>query len=292
VSRDPRGSPRRVALVLVAAIVAVSMAGTLVRLSPTTHPLVLAFWRVLFAGVALSPALRRLPGRDLLLTGLGSLFLALHFWTWFSSLHLTTVMRSTLLCCLAPVWCAGLEWAFLGVRPTLRFGAGVLVALAGVGVMVGAAKTGVVASVAGDGWAILAGMLGAAYFTLGRDVRARVNISTYGAWSCLLGAAWLLLLATLTGTPLQPLEPRAWAVAVGLAVGPQLIGHLGFNYAVGHLSAAVVATVILLEPVAATAVAAALLDEKPGLTDILGGVVTLFGVGLAVLPARRKPSRP
>lgn len=276
---------RRVALVLAAAVLAVSMAGTLVRLAPGAPALSLAFWRTLFAGLILAPTARRLVGRDLALTALGSLFLALHFWSWFVSLHLTTVMRSTLLVCLTPVWCAALEWAFMGVRPTLRFGLGVAVALGGVGGMVSGASSGAAASLAGDGWAILGGLLGAAYFTLGRSVRARVDIRNYGAWSCLLCAAWLLALALGTSTPLLSLDRTGWAVALGLALGPQMIGHLGFNYAVGRLAAAVVATVILLEPVAATGVAAVLLGEAPSRRDLLGGLVTLAGVGLAVLPA-------
>jgi drug/metabolite transporter (DMT)-like permease len=273
-----------VAVVLGVAVLAVSMAGTLVRLAPGALPLTLAFWRVLVAGGVLAPALRRLTRQDLLQTTAGSLFLALHFWTWFLSLHLTTVMRSTLLVCLTPAWCAVLEWAFLGVRPTARFGAGVAVALAGVTWMVGGAGSDAVASPAGDGLAVLGGFLGAAYFTLGRSVRRRVDISNYGAWSCLLCAGWLSLLALGNGTPLLQLEPRAWAVAVGLAAGPQLMGHLGFNYAVGRLSAAVVATVILLEPVAATGVAALALGERPGPHELAGGAVILLGVALAVLP--------
>lgn len=275
---------RTVALVLAAAVLAVSMAGTLVRLVPDAPVLSLAFWRTLFAGVLLAPAMRRLAPRDLGLTALGSLFLALHFWSWFVSLHLTTVMRSTLLVCLTPVWCAALEWAFMRVSPSLRFVVGVTIALAGVGGMVAGGPGDGAGSLAGDGWAVLGGLMGAAYFTLGRSVRARVDIQSYGAWSCLLCAAWLFVLALGTGTPLATLDRNGWAVAVGLALGPQMIGHLGFNYAVGRLSAAVVATVILLEPVAATGVAAVFLGEAPSARDLLGGLVTLVGVAVAVLP--------
>ncbi len=278
-------SARRVAAVLAAAVLGVSIAGTLVRLAPGAPPLALAFWRSLIAACVLAPAIRRLSHRDLLLTALGSLFLALHFWAWFISLHLTTVMRSTLLVCLTPVWCAALEWAFFGARPTLRFAVGVGVALLGVGSMVSGDRAGATASLAGDGWAVLGGFLGAAYFTLGRSVRSRVEIRAYGAWSCLLCALWLLALAALSGTPLLALDGRTWLVALGLALGPQLVGHLGFNYAVGRLSAAVVAAVILLEPVAATGVAMFALGEQPGRSELIGGLVTLAGVALAVLPA-------
>ena len=63
-------SARRVAAVLAAAVLGVSIAGTLVRLAPGAPPLALAFWRSLIAACVLAPAIRRLSHRDLLLTAL------------------------------------------------------------------------------------------------------------------------------------------------------------------------------------------------------------------------------
>ena len=285
-------SAQRVAVVLAVGIAAVSTAGTLVRLAPEVHPLALAFWRVLLVAVILAPGFRPVSRRDALLTALGGLFLALHFWSWFLSLRMTTVMRSTLLVCLTPVWAAIFEWAAMGRAPKPRFWLGIAVALAGVGTMV-AASAGTPGSapaahpgvLAGDGLAVLGGVLGAAYFTVGRSVRARVRITAYGPLSCAATAAWLALLATATGAPLTGFPTANWLPIAALALGPQLLGHVGFNYAVGRLPAAIVAAVILLEPVGATGVAAVALHEMPHRSDILGGLLTLAGVAVAALPA-------
>ena len=105
----------RVSFVLMASIAAISTAAILVRLVPEMHPIGIAFWRTAIAAAFLSPALvfnkeRRLKHTHLLWTIGAGLCLALHFWAWFASLQLTTVMRSTVLVCLTPVW-AGL-WAW------------------------------------------------------------------------------------------------------------------------------------------------------------------------------------
>lgn len=272
---------------LAVGILAVSTAGTLVRLLPGEHPLVIAFWRVLLVAILLSPGARRVSLRDAALTAAGGLFLALHFWTWFASLQATTVMRSTLLVCLTPVWAGFFEWGVLKSPPSRKFWLGIGVALAGVVAMVSTGGDSGRASITGDVLAVAGGMLGAAYFTIGRVVRAGVSIATYGPLSCGATALWLAVLAAASGADLGGIADAEWGPILALALGPQLLGHVGFNYAVGRLPAATVAGVILLEPVGATAVAAVVLGERPGLIELFGGLVTLAGVGIAVVPWRR-----
>lgn len=278
--------PGRVALVLAVAIAAVSTAGTLVRLAPDVPPLTLAFWRVTLVAILLAPGARRVSRRDLMLTALGGLFLALHFWSWFLSLGMTSVMRSTLLVCLTPVWCAVFEAIFFGTRPSPRFWVGIAVALAGVGWMVAGGGGPGGGSLRGDVLAVIGGVLGAAYFTVGRGVRARVPITSYGPISCAVTAGWLALMALFSHSPLTGFAQGSWTIIACLALGPQLLGHVGFNYAVGRMSAAIVAALILLEPVGASIVAAVVLRELPHASDIAGGLVTLLGVAVAVVPAR------
>jgi len=267
----------RVALVLAVAIAAVSVAGTLVRLAPGASPVALAFWRVLLAAAVTLPFARRMSRHDVMLTVLGGLFLALHFWAWFASLGLTSVMRSTLLVCLTPIWAGVMEGVILRQAPGPRFWGGIAVAVSGVALMTGGLGEG---GWTGDALALLGGVLGAAYFTTGRLVRARVTIWTYAPYSCLATAFWLGILSLGRGSSLA-LDGPGWWVALGLAAGPQLLGHAGFNYAVGRLPAAIVASVILLEPVGAAIVAALVLGEVPGPREIAGAAVTIAGVAVA-----------
>lgn len=297
-STGERGHP---APVLALAIVAVSAAGVLVRLAPDVSPVAAAFWRTGLVGLLLAPSLLvqapllRLSRRDGALILVAGGLLALHFWAWFASLHHTTVMRSTVLVCLSPIWTGLLESAVLRTPPAPRFWPGMAIALAGV-VLMGmdpsttsssAAEAAAVAmplTLWGDGLAVLGGMLSAAYLIVGRAVRPRISIGPYGALVCLGCAAWLLPLAALSGSPLRGFSGDSWLALLALALGPQLLGHIGLNYAVRYVAAATVAALLLLEPVGATLLSAALLQEYPSIPEIIGGAVLLLGVAVVTLP--------
>lgn len=284
----PIAPPAPVALVLVVALLAVSTAGTLVRLAPPgVHPLTLAFGRVLLAAFLLLPFGVRgfaIPSRrDSALTLLAGTFLALHFWAWFSSLLLTSVMRSTVLVCTTPVWVGLLEALVLKKAPPVRYWPGITLALVGI-VGLALRQAPGTGSVTGDALALLGSWLGAGYFVLGSVIRPRVGIGVYGPAVCLASALVLATLAIAVGAPLLPVGPGALGavgVVAGLAVGPQVFGHIGFNWAVKYVPARVIAAVILLEPVGASAVAAVFLHELPTAGDGAWALVLLAGVAIA-----------
>lgn len=281
-------------LVLVAALAAVSTAAPLVRLAPDASPVAAGFWRVAVVAALLSPSLRGgLPKlRYVLPTVLAGSLLALHFWTWFEAIHRTTLLRATLLVCLNPIWTSLGERLLLGRKPGGRYWAGLAVALAGVAVMSVplASATTQAASLSGDLLAVLGGLLGSAYMLLGRVVRQRVDIGPYGALVCGSAAAWLGLVASLTDTELLGFGQQTWLALGAMALGPQLLGHIGVNYSLRWISAAVVAALLLLEPVGAAAIGAAVLGEVPSAVEAGGGAVVLLGLGIAVL--RPRPAAP
>ena len=283
----------RVALVLSLSIAAISTAAILVRLVPDMHALGIALWRTAIAGVLLSPTLLRRgsvrpEGRHLAWTIAAGLCLALHFWSWFASLQLTTVMRSTVLVCLTPLWAGILSWAVFKAPPSRRFWGGIAVALVGVTVMAlgGDALAGR-ASWTGDLLALLGGILSGTYLTIGRAVRPHVDWGPYGAILCLNCALWLLIFAVLSGASLAIVGPNAIWVLLAMALGPQLLGHIGFAWAVRYVPATIVGAVILLEPVGATALGTVVLDEWPSARETLGAMVIVIGVFIATIPSRK-----
>jgi drug/metabolite transporter (DMT)-like permease len=278
----------RVFAVLFAALAAVSASGTLVRLAPAAHPLAVGFWRTAIVAALLSPTVRRVTRRDLGFIVLAGACLAGHFWAWFVSLHATSVMRATVLVCCTPLWTGLLETVLLRAAPPRRYWVGIGISLLGVAGMAGSGAGG---SAPGDLLAAFGGVLSAAYLVTGRSVRQRVGIGPYGALVCAAAAAWTLPVALASGAPLTGFDPPTWGVLVALALGPQLVGHLGFNYAVGYVPAVVVAAVILLEPVGATAIAAGVLGERPNTRELVAAGVVLVGVAVAVLPGWRRRRR-
>ena len=291
--------------VMALAVTAISAAAVLVRLAPEVHPIGAGFWRTLLVGLLLLPVaiLRRAPGspwlsafrgvsgRDLLVIFGAAALLVGHFWTWFASLHLTSVLRSTVLVCLNPIWAGIFEWLLLRRNPGGRFWLGIAVAVGGVVLMstggaVATTDEAVAAGLRGDALALVGGLLGALYLLAGRVVRPRVGIDVYGTVICLATAAVLLPAAWATGAELTGFSWRTWAVLAALGLGPQLVGHMGLNYAVRYLPAATVAAVTLLEPAGAAALGAVTLGEIPSALEMLGGLVAVLGVGLATVKGR------
>ncbi len=285
--------------VLAVAISAISAAAVLVRLVPELPAPAVAMWRCTLVAVVLAPTLRRMERRDLALSVAAGLALALHFWTWFESLRHTSVLRSTVLVCLSPVWTALLEMVWLRHRPTGRYWLGVVVALLGVGVMAGGGASGTgPANLRGDLLATAGGVLAGIYMVTGRAARQRVGIGAYGALVSGSAALWLLpvvlLLPTSTGASAAwGYSDRQWLVLAALAAGPQLLGHVGLNYAVRYLPAAVVSLVVLLEPGGAALLAGLVLDEWAGPAEWVGAAVILAGIAVATarLPKRARPAR-
>jgi len=287
-AKTPPAQRRRVAAVIVVAVLGISSSAVLVRLMDATA-LTIAFWRMVGAALLVSAfagRARRLvrPAHvpSLVLAGVA---LALHFWTWFASVQLTTVLRSTLLVSLVPVWTALLE----GLRgqgwPARRQQLGFVVALGGllaIEGLGGPARAGPHALL-GDGLAAFAGLLWAVYLSVGRRIRQELPVTVYFSAVCAVGAVGLGAVAALTGEggSLLAVEPATAALIALAILGPQLLGHQGFAYAIRWVDATTISLLMLLEPVGATALALGVLGERPALAAVLGGVLVLLGVGYA-----------
>lgn len=282
-SEQPASIRHRVLVVMALSVLGISASGVLVRLMEGIGPWTLAGWRTLGTALLLSPAIvahrSRMSRADVRATVLAGVFLGLHFGFWFWSLSLTTVMRSTVLVALVPVWTGLIEWGLGWGRPSGRFWIGVGLAAAGVAWMQGQSWAG--GNWQGDALALLGGVLWAGYFLIGRSVRQRVPVTAYMGVVCAAAAAMLLPAAAVLDPPLVGFSTQTW-VLVGLAVlGPQLLGHQGANYAVKYLPASTVSTAMLLEPLGATALAWVVLGEAVPARAFLGAAVVMAGVLVA-----------
>jgi drug/metabolite transporter (DMT)-like permease len=302
---DPRATPApppaRPVVVLALALLGISMAGPLVRLSHA-HALAIAAWRLglslVLIGVALAITgqwrqLRQLTRRELgIALGAGTL-LAFHFWSWNASVQLTTVAASVVLVNTQPVIVALLSVAWLHEPPTKRQWLGIGLAMLGA---MGVALPDLITQGAGGGsrallgdlLAVLGAITAAVYFTSGRRLRATLDLWPYVG--LVYGACFvvLLVLCAIVGVPLAPQPPRELGIFLLLALGPMLLGHTGMNWALRYLPAYLVNLTILGEAVGATLIAALLpgIREIPSLATVLGGAVVLAGVLIAA-PRRR-----
>ncbi len=282
-------------LVLAAAVVAFSWAGPLVRFTDAAA-LAVSAWRLLFsvafvaAMLAFRPDSRRaLAGlglRDLGLALAAGACLALHFWSWIASIDYTTVASSVVLVSTQPLWVAVISAAFLREIPRRGEWVGLGVAVLGAAWIGWGDMALGPQALLGDALALGAAFLAAAYYSIGRALRPKLDLWSYVA--LVYGMAALMLLGLVLATPGVPLVRGYgavdWAVFVALAAGPMMIGHTGVNYALRYLRAYMANLAVLGEPVGATLIAWLLpaIGERPGPSLLGGGFLILVGVALTL----------
>ncbi len=241
--------------------------------------------------------LHALCRRDLLLALASGAFLAVHFAAWISSLAYTSVASSVALVGTNPLW-VGLAAALL-LRERLPATAwwGILATIGGTALI--AYSDGVGGgpnATLGNGLALLGAIAGSGYFLIGRGLRQRMATLPYIFLVYTTAAVVLLVLAAAgslrTGRGANPFAgypPLAYLLLLGLALGPQLLGHTSFNWALRFLPATVVAVVILGEPIGSAALALLFFGEWFRPLQLLGFVVLLAGI---VVTARAEPAPP
>lgn len=289
---------RRAAPALALGLFGVSWAATLVRLAEAPAVSV-AFWRLVFSVLLLVPLLaasgqwrelRSLGRRDWVWLGLAGVFLAAHLVVWFLSLEYTSVASSTVLVTSHPLFVGLLSALWIREPPTGREWAGIAVAVAG-GVVVGWGDFSAgAAPLVGDLMALAGAVLTALYFVVGRRLRARLGVWSYVVPVYMVAAAVAGAAALAGGAPLSGYEPSTWGFLAALAVGPMLMGHTSFNWALEHVRAYVVSVVVLLEPLGATVLAVLVLGrgEVPSWNTVAGGLTVLAGVWLSLRGRRTR----
>lgn len=303
---DRRG--RSPLAMLLAAVAGISVAAPLIRLS-SAHPLAIAVWRLALSLVLVGFALvltgswrqlRRIPRRDLGIAAAAGAMLALHFWSWNTSVGLTSVAASVVLVNLQPVFVVAGSALWLRERPGRRQAWGIGVAMFGAMVVGLGGASGPLAgesrTMLGNALALVGAVTAAAYYLAGRGLRRTLDLWPYVAvvyGACLVV---LLLTALVLRAPLLPQPSRDWAIFAGLALGPMLLGHTGMNWALRYLPAYVVNLTVLGEPVGATLLAWLLpgIREAPTPATLAGGALVLLGAVAATwrLTPRRERDTP
>ena len=285
--------------VLAGGVLIVSTASILIRWAQAegVPSLAIAAWRLTLASLVLLPLVwikagaevRALPRGRLLLAAASGVFLALHFASWIASLQYTSVASSVALVTTNPIWIALFSVLVLRERmPGLRIAA-VALALAGSGVILWAdlwADGGVVSATApqpalGNTLALIGSLTVCGYLLIGQKLRAGMSLLAYIGMVYGCAAVCLMAAALVTGTALWGYSVAAWACLAGMALGPQLLGHSAFNYALRHVTPTTIALTVLGEPVGSAVLAWLLFGEAITMAKLVGMALLLGGIFLA-----------
>jgi drug/metabolite transporter (DMT)-like permease len=226
--------------------------------------------------------IRALSARDLGLAIASGILLAFHFGFWTSSLDSTSVMSSVVFVSTNPLFVAAASALLFHERLRPAALAGIGVAVAG-GVVIGIADAGLGGggTTRGDIMALLGAVAASGYLLVGRQLRARMSLMLYVGIVYVTAAVALLCAVVLSGAPLAGFPGEGYLWVLLLALGPQLLGHTSFNYALKYVSATFVTVALLGEPIGATLLAIPLLSQVPTIPRIIGGLCILAGIFLA-----------
>jgi drug/metabolite transporter (DMT)-like permease len=293
-------------VVLAVALVGISVAAPMIRMSHDA-PITIAVWRMGFSLLVVIPFLASTRGwrqwsqlsrNDFLIAVAAGVFLALHFWSWNTSIFYTSVAASVVLVNTQPIIVALLSAVWLKEVPTGWQWAGITLAVAGACIVgwgdfsrAADPATAGTHALLGDGLALFGGIAAASYYVAGRRLRATLDLWSYVALVYSVCFLTLLTVALITATPLLPQPPRELAIFAGLALGHMLLGHTGLNWALKYLPAYLVVLTVLGEPIGATFLAAILpaIHETPSESTFLGGVVLLAGIVMAAMSRQLSP---
>jgi drug/metabolite transporter (DMT)-like permease len=181
-----------------------------------------------------------------------------------------------------PLLSALLGFAVLRERPVRAEWTGIALATLGVAVIGGRDFLADPGQLQGDLLALLGGIFGAAYRTIGRLVRAEISTATYSGVVYTVAALTLWASIGAVRPAVGGFDLGTWAAIVLVALVPQVIGHTAFNWALGHYRVVTVGIVSLGEPILATLLAVPVLGENPTLGVALGGPLVLAGVYVAL----------
>ncbi len=274
------------------AVINVSFASIIVRLlnNEGVHGFVAASWRLIL-GAMLTLAIHLIvegkPGlpekKDLLLMALSGVSLALHFDLWMLSLSYTSVAVSVTIVDSYPALLALIGTVVLGENYNRLHYTGALLAMIGVALLSLSQYGYSEASFTG---AILAfgGMLGvAAYFTIGRVLRARYSTLTYTLFVYTAAALVSTILTLAHGLDLTGYTSRAYLLLALLALVPMLGGHTLLNYIIKRLSLLATTVPVLGEPIGASILAYIILGETIPLQTLVFMAITLAGILITLL---------
>jgi drug/metabolite transporter (DMT)-like permease len=290
-SSPPRWLPF---LVLGIGLAAISFGAILARLAQGSGlpSLAIAALRLGLAALIISPvalwqsrrALLAMTSRQLLLAGGAGFFLALHFASWISSLEYTSVASSTALVTTNLLWIAIASFVLFGEKPGPLMATGMAISIAGsLMIFWSDGSSGAPGSnpLLGNFLAIVGSWCFSAYLLLGRRLRRELPLAAY-VWLAYGAAALFLLLACrVAGVALAGYGAPAYLLALGLALGPQLLGHTSYNWSLKHVSSTFVAVVTLGEPVGSAALAWIFFAESFARVQGIGFALLLVGIYLA-----------
>ncbi len=271
--------------------VALALGPWFVRLADT-GPVSAGFWRLALALPLLALLARAnrqpllaIPLKQLAMVAGGGLFFAADLASWHIGIGMTKLGNATLFGNAGSIIL--MAFGLFAARRAPRPGelAAIVAALAGAAILLGRSLEIGTATLVGDLFCLLAGVLYTFYILAQQRARQTLGNWTLLTWSSLAGLPLLFYIAQRLG---EPFWPHAWWVVIGLALSSQVIGQGLLVYALKHFPPLIVGLTLLTQPVVSILAGWLAFGETLSGLDALGMVL----VALALVIARGSDSAP
>ncbi len=254
-------------------------------------PDLIAALRMLIGAIVFTPfviarykdELLSISSKELILSVIAGVFFGLNLIAMITSLEHISVMINQVLVATNPIWVAILEVSVLKGRLNRRIWFGILIAFCG-GVIIATSTSGAPAIVEGGNatlgvsLALMAALMAALYFIIGRKVRSSVSLIPYVWVVYTSGAIFTFIIIVLNQVPVTGYDPRGYLWVILLTVLSQIIGHSTLNYVVKFLQPTVLSVMGQSVPVLSGIWALLIFSEVPTPLQIIGGFIILIGV--------------
>ncbi|MDQ3876842.1 MAG: DMT family transporter [Actinomycetota bacterium] len=277
--------------VLAVGVLAASLSPIFIRYAEDAPALAVSLYRCVLGALLLLPfawkRLRQMTARDFLFPGVAGAFLAIHFASWITSLHLTSVAASVVLVSTTPIFVAGASRVLFGDRLSPLGWSGIVLGLAGTALISGGSTGG--SSLRGDLLALTGGAMAAGYFLSTQRARRTLGIMEYAVATYGTAAIILAVMCAIGRVELTGYDGQTWWAIAAIVLIPQLLGHTLINVVLKDIDATTVAMTVMVEPVLATVLAFFLFSETPAALVYPGGVAVLVGIYLVTTLKREIP---
>ena len=228
----------------------------------------------------------------------GVVAIALAQLCYFSAVQYLSVGVALLLEYLAPVILIAWHWARTQRRPAWPVLAGAGLSIVGLAFVLDL-RTGLTLNPVGVAWGLGAALCLSAYFLLSEDKGTDAPIHPLLLTTAGTGIGAVILLAA-SAAGILPLAAQAgvtvladrtvgwWLPVLLLILVSAVLAYPSGIVAVRRLGSSLASFVSLTEVIFAVALAFVLLGQRPGLIQLLGGVLILFGIALVQRPVRSK----
>lgn len=284
------------------AIIAYSFAPVFIRaaLAEEMSSEWIATLRLLLAVALLAPSalwkkqtrlhLRNISKKDLIVSLLGALALAMHFITWVLAVKYTTALASTALISVQIIFVAFLAGVLLKEKQSWILLVAVIPAIAG-SLLIGGADLIRLGNSTGVIYALISALGISLYYIAGRSARKNLALNTYTIIVYGAGAVFLLIYSLIFANALPVLSFKGILAVLGLVIVCTFLGHSVVNWSLKYVDGVYVSMMTLLQPLLTLVWAMLFFDEYPSIEIYFGTGAILIGLGVYLYIKKRQNSR-